>query len=553
MSSDNSPMIEKKTKVSWFKKITKEFSSAFKATGNNHVYKNRKTIIKSIVLCFIPFLYAFIALWAFFDPLGNINRLPIALVNQDVSAQGDDRVINLNSLSLADTSPNKYGAYEFDINNIKMGDKQKNFKVYYFDDLQTYQKHQNDVTFLSEILISDSFTHQWNNYFSKVFDIIINPPAGENIWEAISKIADKPQITLQGSYKVNPILGEINDFVLNILKDNIFGKFFPVIISDKVFDFWNQDAIAAGSVESPNYENLKPQLLEIYNYLAILVPGLGAHQSGFEQNISEVNSTEKWKIARSEENSYWKNHSLTGPLEFVKFNVNIIGQEKSPYGFGLGPYFMCIGMWVGGLLLTFNFTRNKANTKNKFWSNYLAKASWMVIFGLIQATILTTALLLLFNNADLFHRFWQLFLFMWFMAICFDLIIQGIAHMFRDHDLGRFLIVILLVLQLSGSGGTFPVELEPTFFQIITHILPFTYAIRGLREILIAPNPVIILINIAIILAIVAIIMIISLTLNWLYDYLDARRLKSSKSHKKSKKYFWRVQKDIVIEEENPN
>lgn len=39
-----------------------EFKTAFKAIGSNHVYKNRKTIVKSIALCFIPFLYAFIAL-----------------------------------------------------------------------------------------------------------------------------------------------------------------------------------------------------------------------------------------------------------------------------------------------------------------------------------------------------------------------------------------------------------------------------------------------------------------------------------------------------------
>lgn len=547
MKKHHPPKGNSDKKTSFFKRIGKEYSSAFKATGSTHVYRNRKTIVKSIALCFIPFLYAFIALWAFFDPLGNINRLPIALVNQDTSAQGDNRIINVNNLPLNGVAPNKSGAYEFDINDIEIGDKKKTFKVYYFDDQKTYEKYQNDTTFLTEILISKTFTTQWNNFFNSVFYIITHSPSGD-IWNQINNLPDKPEITLQGSYKVNPILGEINDFALNSLKNGILGKFFPIIVTDKLFDYWKTDA---HKTNPPNYDNWKSKLASIYDVLSILIPGMQVHRAEFLYNIGNVNDDATWADCKEQETSYWKVNSLAGPLNFIDVNVNIIGEDKSPYGFGLGPYFMCIGMWVGGLLLTFNFTRNKDKEKSKFWSNYLAKAGWMVIFGLIQATILTTALLLLFNNNDLFTRFWQLYLFMWFMAICFDLIVQGIAHMFRDHDLGRFLIVIFLVLQLSGSGGTFPVELEPGFFQIITHILPFTYAIRGLREILITPNPIVILINMAIIIAIVAVVMAISLLLNWLYDYLDAKRLNNPKPQTKNNKNFWRKEKDIVIEQED--
>ncbi|WP_338979246.1 ABC transporter permease [Spiroplasma endosymbiont of Panzeria rudis] len=156
----------------------------------------------------------------------------------------------------------------------------------------------------------------------------------------------------------------------------------------------------------------------------------------------------------------------------------------------------------------------------------------MIIFGLIQSTILVTSLLLLFNNIDLWQRFWQMFLYMWLITIIFDLVVQSIAHMFRNHDLGRFLIVILLILQLSSSSGTFPVELEPKFFQVMYNFLPFSYAIKGLREILINPNPMTILWSIGCLLIFIIILVPLSLLLNWWYDHKDAKNQVGNKKIK---------------------
>ncbi|WP_425382045.1 hypothetical protein [Spiroplasma endosymbiont of Melieria omissa] len=109
-----------------FKIVIQEFKVVFKAVGTKHIYKNKRTIIKSIALCFIPFLYAFIALWAFFNPLGNINRLPIALVNNDSSAVGINRVINRHNLNLDNENPNSSDAYEFKINDLQINNEKKN-------------------------------------------------------------------------------------------------------------------------------------------------------------------------------------------------------------------------------------------------------------------------------------------------------------------------------------------------------------------------------------------------------------------------------------------
>ena len=50
------------------------------------------------------------------------------------------------------------------------------------------------------------------------------------------------------------------------------------------------------------------------------------------------------------------------------------------------------------------------------------------------------------------------------------------------HNVGKALAIIFMLLQLTGSGGTFPIQVTPPFFQTIHAMLPFTYAISGMRE-----------------------------------------------------------------------
>src|SRR5699024_1420017 len=49
-------------------------------------------------------------------------------------------------------------------------------------------------------------------------------------------------------------------------------------------------------------------------------------------------------------------------------------------------------------------------------------------------------------------------------------------------DGGKSMVIVMLVLQIAGSGGTYPVVLLPKFFQVISPFLPFTYAIDLMRE-----------------------------------------------------------------------
>ncbi|MSE24834.1 YhgE/Pip domain-containing protein, partial [Lactobacillus curvatus] len=49
-------------------------------------------------------------------------------------------------------------------------------------------------------------------------------------------------------------------------------------------------------------------------------------------------------------------------------------------------------------------------------------------------------------------------------------------------NVGKALAMVMMVLQIAGGGGTFPIQVTPKFFQAIHPFLPFTYAVDALRE-----------------------------------------------------------------------
>ena len=67
-----------------------------------------------------------------------------------------------------------------------------------------------------------------------------------------------------------------------------------------------------------------------------------------------------------------------------------------------------------------------------------------------------------------------------FTSLTFTFIVYSLVSVFGN--VGKVVSIILLVLQVAGSGGTFPIQLTPKFFQVIYPFLPFTYAISFARE-----------------------------------------------------------------------
>ncbi|RTZ69084.1 MAG: hypothetical protein DSZ21_00575 [Tenericutes bacterium] len=68
------------------------------------------------------------------------------------------------------------------------------------------------------------------------------------------------------------------------------------------------------------------------------------------------------------------------------------------------------------------------------------------------------------------------------IGMIFSLIIQGIRFSVPNRNLGIFIIIILLVLQMASAGGLYPIETQSKFYNVLNDILPMGHAITILRE-----------------------------------------------------------------------
>ena len=154
------------------------------------------------------------------------------------------------------------------------------------------------------------------------------------------------------------------------------------------------------------------------------------------------------------------------------------------YGTAMTPFYSSLALWVGGVVLVavlnVDLTAKdrkrlgKANPVQLFFGRYVM----FFIISQIQAIIIALG--------DLFFLKIQCENPLMFILTCmissivYSLIIYSLTITFSV--IGKALAVIILILQVAGSGGTFPIELLPAPFKALAPFLPFRYGINALRE-----------------------------------------------------------------------
>ncbi|RKP47329.1 YhgE/Pip domain-containing protein [Cohnella endophytica] len=164
----------------------------------------------------------------------------------------------------------------------------------------------------------------------------------------------------------------------------------------------------------------------------------------------------------------------------VKLDVEDTGNVAN-YGTGFAPYFISMGLFVGALLLTVVYAVKEPIAKpSSGWSWFVGKLLTMIAVGTIQAVIADTILLLAVGLKV--QSVPLLFLFSVVTSITFMAIIQFLVASMQNP--GRFIAIILLIFQLTSSGGTFPLEMIPGWLQNISAWLPMTHTIAGFKAII---------------------------------------------------------------------
>ena len=149
------------------------------------------------------------------------------------------------------------------------------------------------------------------------------------------------------------------------------------------------------------------------------------------------------------------------------------------YGYALSPYVLSLSLFIGAIALNIIYPIRKtfAEQENAFrW--WLAKASVTGIAAFVQATIL---MLIMVYCLGLVPDHPGHFIGAVYLTSFVYMSIVSLSVIVLDNP-GRFLAMVLLVLQLGSSEGTFPIQTANSFFQAVNPLVPMTYSIRALRQ-----------------------------------------------------------------------
>ncbi|MFJ7934197.1 YhgE/Pip family protein [Sporosarcina sp. NPDC096371] len=219
-------------------------------------------------------------------------------------------------------------------------------------------------------------------------------------------------------------------------------------------------------------DTLASKSQELADGSGTLADGLAELDEGtltLQEKLAEASGT------ASEVNPTDKTYGMVGsPVDVEKEGINHVPN----YGTGFAPYFLSLGLFVGALLLSIVFPLVEPATKPTGalgW--FFSKVSVLAIVGLLQAliavVIIKFALGMEVNNMPMF------ILTAIITSYTFIAIVQMLVSIMGDP--GRFVAIIILILQLTTSAGTFPLELIPAPLQIFNTLLPMTYSVQAFK------------------------------------------------------------------------
>jgi putative membrane protein len=223
-------------------------------------------------------------------------------------------------------------------------------------------------------------------------------------------------------------------------------------------------------------------LYDLSNGSDDLTKGLADAQSGSDELYQKLNDgyeKNKEKVAAAKTDK--EKPVMADP---VAFNEEMVDPVKT-YGTGFTPYFVPLSLWVGAMaifLIVPIMGNNELRKRHlpRILGEVTGRYLWLALIGVVQAVVLCTILIkalgLQVNHLLTFY------LFTITLALLSIAIFQFLTYTFGLA--GDFIGVVVLMLQLTSSGGSYPKETLPPFFVKVGPYLPMTYAVSAFRDII---------------------------------------------------------------------
>ncbi|QWH16528.1 YhgE/Pip domain-containing protein [Bacillus mycoides] len=508
--------------MKWHKLLSKEFAE---------IIKSKKILIPIIAVLFVPILYAGMFLWAFWDPYEQLDDLPVAVVNLDKGAELDGKPIEVGKGLVDNLKDNKSFKWEF-VSEKEAKEGMEGRKYYMLvripDDfssnattlLQDDPKPLNleyipneSLNFLSSQIggtaiekikgeVSSTLT---KTYAEKMFDSIKDVSKGladgadgaNKLHDGASELHDGSSKVTDGLHTLQGKSGEMKDGVQkladgsNKLQDG----------SGKVTDGLNTLNSKTGEIQT-GIGKLQDGSGQVTTGLGTLNGGLNNMATGSTQLIDGVNKltdgsgkvtdglvkvndgsgelaeklgegAEKTGEVKGTDKTY---DMFASP---VKVKVEKIAEVPN-YGTGFTPYFLSLGLFVGALLLSIVYPlRDTVGVPKSGFSWFISKFGVLLSVGIIQAIV--ADVILLFGLGVEVQSIPYFILFSIITSLAFIALIQCLVTAFGDA--GRFIAILTLIMQLTTSAGTFPLELIPKYLQPFNAWLPMTYSVSGFKAV----------------------------------------------------------------------
>ena len=277
--------------------------------------------------------------------------------------------------------------------------------------------------------------------------------------------------SIEGSYK-KTLEAEVDELAAAIEEVAGGGRRMADDLSAAVTDLSGASKALAGNLTDARavLEGAADDLVASADELQGLKDGLDAAvASGDVQKVRDLIGSDPASLAEA----------LAAPVALDREAVYHIRN----YGSAMAPFYTVLSIWVAGIVLAAMLKANvderdiQALAPIRLHELYLGRYAFFALLAFAQATLVCAGDLLFFG-IQCEHPL-QFLLVGWVAGFVFSNMIYTLTVSFGD--VGKAIAVVLLVMQVAGSGGTFPIEMTADFFQGVYPFLPFTHAINAMH------------------------------------------------------------------------
>lgn len=421
------------------------------------LFKNPFLIISLIAISTIPALYTTIFLGSMWDPYNQMDEIQISVVNEDEGSELNGETLNVGQRIEDELAKND----QFD---------------WQFTDQATAQENLESGTTYATIFISSSVSEQATTLLNESPELIS------------LEIMTNPGYNFVGSMMGSQGGAAVSDAISQTVGETYTSTLMDALTEVETSTEEIQSALAelesgASELASSN-ENLQ-------NGLDQAAPALGPAGSQLTEGNSEITAgieTLEENLAALQEEvasgsepmadySFTDQNasSIINPVEVTESEIT----DMNNYGQSFAPFIIAVSLFVGAVAFSVIFPINRSTEHySSVTAMSVSKLSIMAVHALLSTAVLAATTSLMFEfPIEQPLKFYGIITLWAFASILLVALLVSLLG-----NIGKFITIILLIIQLSASAGTFPIETAGSFYQIIHPLLPMSYVITAMRE-----------------------------------------------------------------------